>query len=158
MVESGMELNAVQLRRVTETLEAACATDGEVRAQLLDGTLARDVEVDDSVEVLAAGGLVEREPRRTEPGGERAHEAERAKEKEREKERERREREQRLQAVAATRGEIAELEGAAREALARLRAAQAETERARRVSEEADARLAQAREKLAKLDGSRHRS
>jgi len=140
MVQSGMELNAIQLRRMTETLQAACAEEGGTRSHLLGGTLARDADADDPLAMLAAGPAAPARPRQ-DPAVERA------------RERERRDREERTQAVAAARAGIVELEGVAREALARLRAAQAETDRARRTAEQADARLAEARAKLARLEG-----
>jgi hypothetical protein len=139
MVEGGLELNAIQTRRMTETLQAACAEEGEARMQLLGGTLARDLEADDPLALLAAGAVG---PARRGPDPAVA----------RKQEQERRQREQRAQSVAAARAKVAELEDVARAALARLRTAQAEAERARRATDEADARLADAREKLARLE------
>jgi len=138
LADGGMELNAIQARRMTETLQAACSEEGEARAQLLSGTLARDLEADDPLALLAASGA---SPARQGPDPEVA----------RRQEEERLQRELRSQAVAAARATVAELEGVAREALARLRTAQTEAERARRATDEADARLAEAREKLARL-------
>jgi hypothetical protein len=141
MAEDGLELNAVQARRMIETLQAACAEEGEARTQLLSGTLARDLEADDPLALLAAGAAGP--PRKgPDPALARKHEQER------------RWREERAQAVAAARAQVADLEGVAREALARLRTAQTEAERARRATDEADARLAEARERLARLDAS----
>ncbi len=146
LAEGGMDLSAEQARRMTETLEAACAEDGDearegkgARAQLLRGMLVRDVEADDPLALLAAGaaGPARRGP---DPALARKHEQER------------KEREQRAKALAAARARVAELEEAARDALARLRAAQAEADRARRATDEADARLAEAREKVTHLE------
>ncbi len=137
--EGGTELNANQARRMTETLQAACSEEGEARTQLLGGTLARDLEADDPLAMLAASGAGPTR-RGRDPAVARRQEEERQ------------QREHRTQAVAAARAKVAELEGLAREALARLRTAQTEAERARRATDEADARLAEAREKLARLE------
>jgi hypothetical protein len=144
MVQNGMELNAIQMRRMTETLQAACAEEGGTRSHLLDGTLARDAEADDPLAMLAAGSAEPARPR-PDPAVECA------------REKGRREREEHTRAVVAARAAVVELEGVAREALAQQRAAQAETDRARRAAEQADARLAEAREKLAQLEGSHRR-
>ena len=142
LAESGVELSAIQSRRLTETLHAACAEEGGTRSQLLRGTLARDAEADDPLALLAAGGTGP-SPRAPDPSVER------------QRSQERREREQHAAATAAARIRVTELESVAREALARLRAAQAETERARHSCDEADARLAEAREKVARLESAR---
>ncbi len=55
MTEGGMELNAIQIRRMTETLQAACADEGGARTQLLGGTLVRETEAEDPLALLAAG-------------------------------------------------------------------------------------------------------
>jgi hypothetical protein len=139
LAEVGVQLNTIQARRMTETLQAACGEEGEARKQLLSGTLVRDLEADDPLALLAAAGAgpTRRGP---DPALARHHEEQRV------------QRERRSQAVAAARAKVAELEGVAREALARLRAAQTEAERARRATDEADARLAEAREMLARLE------
>jgi hypothetical protein len=158
MMAGGMDLNVTQARRMTETLQAAVAEEGPARAQLLAGTLARDAETDDPLAMLSLGG------------GEAATEADApaqpkkgvpdvATERRRERERELERREQQAQAVATARARVAELQTAAREALARVRTAQAAADRAARDAEgakrelqEADALLAAARKELAKLD------
>jgi hypothetical protein len=62
LAEGDIELNASQARRLTETLQAACAEEGDTRAQLLSGTLARDAEAEDPLALLAPGPATEPRP------------------------------------------------------------------------------------------------
>jgi hypothetical protein len=152
LAEGDIELNASQARRLTETLQAACAEEGDTRAQLLSGTLARDAEAEDPLALLAPGPATE--PRPVPSGAKRGPDPA----VERKREQERRDHELAAQALVAARARVTELEAVVRDSLVRVRTtrteadrAAREADRARRAADEAEARLAEAREKLAKL-------
>ena len=147
MAEGGMEPNAIQLRRMTETVQAASADEG-ARTQLLGGTLVRDTEAEDPLALLAAGAAALDKSGKNEK-------ATAAPAVDRKREQDRHDREERARSLAEARARVSELEGASRDALARMRTAQNEAHRAARELahakqelEEVDARLAEARKKL----------
>jgi hypothetical protein len=146
--QAGFGLGAGQMRRLTETLQAAGAKDSETRAKLLAGRLVHDASVEDPFAALE--GVTPRARRRAE-----AKMARRASARERELDRKRAEKER---AIEKARDELAVLERAAREARTRARtaearasSAQAEAARCRRVADDAESRLARAREALRSL-------
>jgi hypothetical protein len=142
--ESGMDLNAEQTRRLTETLHAACAAEGPARALLVAGMLTRDVKADDPLALLAVGSGPGASPQPA------------LAEK---RDTERRARAQRDEAIASARARVAELEVEARDARAKSMAAETEAARtvrearaAKEAMDHADARLAAARKELEQLD------
>jgi hypothetical protein len=150
LAAAGFDASAGQVRRMGETLQAACAPGSEARARLVAGTLAHDVAVDDPFAGIEAG------PAR--PRGE--HAQPRAKDAEKEPAAARdgdgaRERLRKEQAAAAeaARRRVEALEEEAREARATARAAeaaasraQADADRARRAVDDVESRLRRARE------------
>lgn len=148
LAEGGVELNALQSRRVAETLQAACAEDGDARARLVAGTLTQDLTLDDpfaGVAVGEAGPAASNPPPTAQTANEAETKADDAQARKRaDEERERRaqqEREarERAQNFAAAQERVARLEEAAREADANARATHAAATRAARVAKDAKA-------------------
>lgn len=135
LVDAGMDANAMQLRRMGETLQAACAEDSPARARLLAGRLHEDADQEDPLAGME-GEAAPRERERT--GGERGRERERERE------------------IAAARKRVEALEkeaskarAAAREAEVRADRARDEADRARRAVGEVERELEAARAGLA---------
>jgi hypothetical protein len=156
--EDGIELNAAQSRRVGESVQAAGAGGDEVRARLLAGRLAQDVDVEDpfaGIEVDAGRAGARRAPQATDDRASRADRAlaQAARERKIAEERAQRQRE-----IEAARQRVAELEQKAREARAlakdadiAARRAQSAADRTRQAAVEAETRLERARGELQEL-------
>jgi hypothetical protein len=163
--ESGAGLNAVQARRLGETLRAAMAGPGEARDRLMAGRLVEDLEVEDPF-----AGLPERAPSRATgraakaevAAGSKAHPgAKEQRVREQEEARARaaqREGAARERAIEQARHKLRELEEEARQARVAAHQAetaaaraQAEAEKVRRASQAVEERLAKAREALKAL-------
>jgi hypothetical protein len=150
LAESGATLDATQARRMAETLQAACAGDGEARWRLLSGTLTHDVDVEDPfaglvAEPSRAGGVEETVETKEK------HAAQRERDEREKKERERKD-QQHIREARARISELEEVTRDLREKFQRAEAAAALTARdahvAKRAAEEGEERLAQARADL----------
>jgi ribosomal protein L12E/L44/L45/RPP1/RPP2 len=155
LAAGGVELNAIQARRMAETLQAVCAEDGEARAQLMAGTLTHDVDVEDPFAglLVGEGDAASASPGR--PAGAAARTSDDLRKRKDKEERERRDREQRERVIEVARSRVAELEHALRDTRTRARAAETaaaqaarEADRARAAASEAAARLEAARADL----------
>jgi hypothetical protein len=147
LAEVGVELNVQQSRRVAETLQAACAGEGDVRARLVAGTLTEDVSLDDPFGAMTVGAdeaapeaphaaPVRTAMQQTHETDEQARALARKQEEERQ-EQERREQERRQRALQAAQDRVTELEEAARVAVAKVRAADAVAVRAATMAQQA---------------------
>lgn len=155
---AGAQASAVQLRRVSETIQAASADDAELRAQFAGGRLVKDVELEDPFAGLGVAPPARvASPKKGEDAAARRA-AERTQEEQRRASE--RERERRKVAWARASQRVAQLEEEARNTRAAARqaetsAARAEDEarRARRAADEVQARLDKAREEERALRG-----
>jgi hypothetical protein len=163
--ESGAGLNAIQARRLGETLRAAIGEPGPSRDRLMAGRLVDDLEVDDPFAAMPEKTPSRTAGREARPAAPKVAEADGGAEKQRAREQEeararaaQREREARDRAIEQARRKVRELEEEARQA--RIAAHEAETaasraraeaEKARRASEVAEERLLKAREALKAL-------
>ena len=156
---AGAQASAAQLRHVSETIQAASAADSDMRAQLAEGRLVKDVELDDPFGGFAAApSLPHAKPaKRADAGVERASERKRVEDEQRAAEREKARRQLARERAARL---VAELEEKAREARAAARHAETaaaragdEARRARRAADEVQVRLDKAREEERKLRG-----
>ncbi len=156
---AGAQASAAQLRHVSETIQAASAADSDMRAQLAEGRLVKDVELDDPFGGFAAApSLPHRKPaNRADAGVERARERKRVEEEQRaaarEKARRQLARERAGQLVAELEEKAREARAAARDAETAAARAEDEARRARRAADDVQVRLDKAREEERKLRG-----
>jgi hypothetical protein len=145
--EAGVAINAAQVRRIGESLQASSTGDADARATLLAGRLARDEDVQDPFAGLEVGGARPRPGPDPQPSdgvvGKREAAARAAHERAMQRERARRER-----ALEEARQRVASLEHEAREARAVAMRAEAATRRAQSAEKLAMGAAEQAEERL----------
>jgi hypothetical protein len=157
--QAGVDLPAIQARRLGSTVQALAGEEADGRAKLLGGRLVADIEVDDpfaglevgldrerrTVEAPVRDDVAERRVARAARATQAAAEAARERAGERERERKAQELEKARDRLRALEQEASEARATARQAEVAATRAQADADRARRAVEAVERQLDEAR-------------
>jgi hypothetical protein len=155
LAQGGANPNAVLLRQIGASLQAACAGGAETREQLLSGRLADDIDSEDPLAGLEMGPPVRRRTGDAASKGSDSSQRETDARVARERQRERQEREQRIdqarELVKLLDEKARAARAASRDAVTAAKRAETEAARASQAAKDADARLEAARAELKSL-------